>query len=80
LRAPCILRAPADNLFETSSPQALINVSSANDVLLYRDAIALIGQNARGPKQFPVAIHDASNVLFDQPDRHNDDRLGFAGP
>jgi len=56
----------ANNLFETNSPQAVINVSSATDVLFFRDSIDLIGRNDRGPRQFPVTVHDASNVFLDE--------------
>jgi hypothetical protein len=56
----------ANNLFETSSPQAVINVSSANNVLFFHDSIDLIGPNDHGPRQFPVAVHDASNVFLDE--------------
>jgi hypothetical protein len=65
----------ADNVFETSSPQAIINVSSAKNVLFFNDSVDLDARsklehesstNARGPRQFPVAIHDASNVYFDE--------------
>lgn len=55
----------ANNRFETSSPQAVINVSSANNVLFFHDSIDLIGRNDHGPRQFPVAVHDASNVFLD---------------
>jgi hypothetical protein len=56
----------ANNLFETNSPQAVINVSSANNVLLFKNSIDLVGRSGGGPRQFPVAVHDASNVFFDQ--------------
>jgi hypothetical protein len=56
----------ANNLFETSSPQAVINVSSANNVLLFGGSIDLAGRSVREPRQFPVAVHDASNVIFDE--------------
>jgi hypothetical protein len=70
----------ADNTFITDRPQALMNVSSANDVLLYRDVLRLqrtsdqpSGADAQedwsnpvsGPRQYPVAVHDASHVFFD---------------
>jgi hypothetical protein len=56
----------ANNLFEISSPQAVINVSSANNVLFFHDSIDLVGPNDHGPRQFPVAVHDASNVFLDE--------------
>jgi hypothetical protein len=71
----------AANTFVTDHPQALANVSSANDVLLYRDRISLQraaggspgadaladgGGVSAGPKQFPVAVHDATHVYFDE--------------
>jgi len=34
-------------------------------VFLVNDSVNLIGQDDHGPRQYPVAIHDASNVLFD---------------
>jgi hypothetical protein len=56
----------ANNLIVTDSPQAVINISSANDVLFFQDSIDLIGRSDRGPRQFPVAVHDASNVFLDE--------------
>lgn len=63
----------AANTFITDHPQALVNVSSANDILLYRDDVSLRGSAgsdwpgvAAGPKQFPVTVHDATHVYFDQ--------------
>ncbi len=65
----------AANTLITDRPQALVNVSSANDVLFYRDAIILTVDQASaaddaqawlGPRQFPVAVHDASHVFFDE--------------
>jgi hypothetical protein len=69
----------ADNTFATDRPQALVNVSSVNDVVFYRDAFRLepgpgrstvAGSElqgaaaAAGPRQFPVAIHDATHIFF----------------
>jgi hypothetical protein len=69
----------ADNTFITDQPQALVNVSSANNVLFYRDQLALqseraaapdaslaVDWNGAGPRQFPVTVHDATHVFFDQ--------------
>jgi hypothetical protein len=56
----------ANNLLETNSPQAVVNVSSANNVLFFKNSIDLVGPGGGGPRQFPVAVHDASNVFFDQ--------------
>ncbi|MGA2779141.1 MAG: hypothetical protein ABSF94_16410 [Steroidobacteraceae bacterium] len=72
----------AHNTFITDHPQALVNVSSANDVLLYRDTLSLLLSGglsssvdiqpdwngaAPGPRQFPVTVHDAIHVYFDEP-------------
>jgi hypothetical protein len=68
----------ADNTFTTDRPQAIVNVSSANDVVFTnssfnlkvqstQDAVAAAdwpGGSDRGPRQFPVTIHDASNIFF----------------
>jgi hypothetical protein len=57
----------ANNVFETSTAQALINVSSANNVLFFKDSIDLVDEDApEGPNEFPIAVHDASNVFFDE--------------
>ncbi len=72
----------AANTFFTDQPQALLNVSSANDVLLYRDELVL--RHAAEPessadveahwsaavplRQYPVAVHDATHVFFDELD------------
>jgi hypothetical protein len=68
----------AANAFITDHPQALVNVSSANDVLLYRDVFSLLrtadqsssagvqGGAALGPRQYPVTVHDATHVFFDE--------------
>jgi hypothetical protein len=71
----------AANTFITDHPQALVNVSSANDVLLYRDSISLLrtadqssnadvqadwSNAALGPRQYPVTVHDATDVFFDE--------------
>jgi len=71
----------ADNTFATDHPQALVNVSSANHVLLYRNSIRLeshVGEpgplwydqdrwgGSVGPAQYPVTIHDASHIFFDE--------------
>ncbi len=55
----------ANNHFETGSPQAVINISSANNVLFYKDSIDLTGEGEARPRQYPAAIHDAANVFFD---------------
>jgi hypothetical protein len=71
----------AANTFITDHPQALVNVSSANDVLLYRDTLSLLqtadqspstdaqadrNGAALGPRQFPITVHDATHVLFEE--------------
>jgi hypothetical protein len=71
----------AANMFITDHPQALVNISSANDVLLYRDALSLqrtadrsssvdaqadSSNAALGPRQYPVTVHDATRVFFDE--------------
>jgi hypothetical protein len=74
----------ADNEFNTDHPQALLNVSSANNVLLYRDSFSLLEAAeestasdsdsiaaAPGPAQFPVTVHDASHVYFDELDSYS---------
>jgi hypothetical protein len=69
----------ADNIFATDHPQALVNVSSVNDILFDRDAFRLESgressaagassangsSDGEGPRQYPVAIHDATHVFF----------------
>jgi hypothetical protein len=70
----------AANTFETDHPQALLNVSSANDVLFYRDTLSLLrtgdessgnvqvgwSDTAPGPTQYPLTVHDATHILFDE--------------
>ena len=67
----------AHNDFTTDAPRALINVSSANNVLFFENTVDLRDWPSRRgiPQplhlgsanigQYPVAIHDASNVYFD---------------
>lgn len=70
----------ADNTFATNHPQALVNVSSANDIVFYRNPFRLEFRadestpvaydqdrpdGSLGPRQYPVTIHDASHVFFD---------------
>lgn len=68
----------ADNTFTTDRPQAMVNVSSANDVVFYYDALTLTGDQTPsteasranssglfvGPRQFPLSVHDATHVFF----------------
>jgi hypothetical protein len=59
----------ADNTFTSDYPQATVNVSSVNNALLIHNALNLQEREsappvAPGPRQFPVSIHDASNVFF----------------
>ena len=77
----------ADNTFTTDRPQALVNVSSANNVLFTGSAFDLEEQPAQpadsaaptdrlggidgGPRQFPVSIHDASNIFFGNTDTYS---------
>jgi len=71
----------ADNTFITDLPRGIVNVSSANDVLLYRDTVSLTGTGNQPssadapaawkdagllPRQFPVTVHDATHVFFDE--------------
>jgi hypothetical protein len=71
----------ADNTFATDHPQALVNVSSARNIVFYRNSFRLEFPTAEtapgaytpdrsggslGPRQYPVTIHDASRVLFDE--------------
>lgn len=71
----------ADNTFATDRPQALVNISSVNDMVLYRDSLRLEPGAGRspvavpeldgsgaspGPRQFPVAMHDATHIFFDE--------------
>jgi hypothetical protein len=71
----------ADNTFITDRPQALVNVSSANAIVFHRNSFRL-GFNAGeaasvtydqhrwgdslGPRQYPVTIHDATHIFFDE--------------
>jgi hypothetical protein len=59
----------ADNVFTTDHPQAFVNISSVNNVLLIHNALNLQRRESvpaydAGPRQFPASIHDASNVFF----------------
>jgi hypothetical protein len=59
----------ADNTFTSDHPQAIVNISTVNNVLLVHNALNLqesepAQSGDHGPKQFPVTIHDASNVFF----------------
>jgi hypothetical protein len=71
----------ADNIFTTDHPQALVNVSSANNVVFYRNSFRLelradestpVTYNeyhlggSLGQRQYPVTIHDASHVFFNE--------------
>jgi hypothetical protein len=71
----------ADNTFATDHPQALVNVSSANDIVFYRNSFPLAFHadesgpvtndqhrwgDSLGPRQYPVTIHDATHVFFDE--------------
>jgi len=75
----------ADNTFTSDHPQAIVNVSSVNNVVLTHNSFNLqmpsaqfaaptadwVGGNDVGPRQFPVAIHDASNVFFGDIDTYS---------
>jgi hypothetical protein len=75
----------ADNTFTTDRPRALVNVSSANNVIFANSSFNLKEQSAQfnargaassdgnedGPRQFPVAIHDASNIFFGNIDTYS---------
>jgi hypothetical protein len=64
------------NTFLTDRPQALVNVSSARNVVFARNQIVLGAPRARAggvavpndafsaPRQYPFAIHDASHIEF----------------
>lgn len=71
----------ADNTFATDHPQALVNVSSANDIVFHRNSFRLEFHanesgpvtydqhrwgGSLGPRQYPVTIHDATQVFFDE--------------
>jgi hypothetical protein len=71
----------ADNIFTTDHPQALVNVSSANNVVFYRNSFRLelradesapVTYNqyhlggSLGQRQYRVTIHDASHVFFNE--------------
>jgi hypothetical protein len=75
----------ADNTFKSDRPQAVVNVSSVNNVVLANSSFNLEVQSAQfavsamdwsggndgAPRQFPVTIHDASNVLFGDIDTYS---------
>jgi hypothetical protein len=66
----------ADNVFTTDHPQAFVNISSVNNVLLIHNALNLqqrepVPAHDPGPRQFPVSIHDASNVFFGDIDSYS---------
>ena len=75
----------ADNTFTSDRPQAVVNVSSVNNVVLINSSFNLevqsapfvasaadwSGGNDGAPRQFPVTIHDASNVLFGDIDTYS---------
>jgi len=75
----------ADNMFTTDRPRAVVNVSSANNVIFANSSFNLKEQSAQfnapgaassdgnedGPRQFPVAIHDASNIFFGNIDTYS---------
>jgi hypothetical protein len=77
----------ADNKFTSDRPRALVNVSSANNVLFADTSFDLKGQPAQladsaattdwlgvndgDPRQFPVSIHDASNIFFGNTDTYS---------
>jgi hypothetical protein len=77
----------ADNTFTSDRPQALVNVSSANNVVFTDSTFDLevrsaqladsaaatdwLGGNDGGPRQFPVSIHDASNIFFGNTDTYS---------
>jgi hypothetical protein len=60
-----------DNTFLTDQPQAVVNVSSASDVVFARNRIVLDAPAdmpgavpAVSPRQYPFAVHDASYIDF----------------
>jgi hypothetical protein len=75
----------ADNTFTSDRPQAIVNVSSVNNVVFTNNSFNLRAQSVncaapiadwqggddRGPRQYPVAIHDASNVFFGRIDTYS---------
>jgi hypothetical protein len=77
----------ADNTFTTNRPQAFVNVSSANNVLFTGSSFGLdvqpahlvdfaattnwFDRNDDGPRQFPVSVHDASNIFFGNTDTYS---------
>ena len=77
----------ADNTFTSDRPQAVVNISSANNVVFSNSSFNLkepsaqftdsaraaewSGGNDHGPRQFPVAIHDASNIFFGNTDTYS---------
>jgi hypothetical protein len=77
----------ADNTFTSDRPQAIVNVSAVNDVVFASNSFNLEAQPAPladyglvaawpdgrdgTPRQFPVAIHDASNSFFGNTDTYS---------
>ncbi len=54
----------ADNTFTTDRPQALVNLSSVDNVVLSDNRFRLEGEGS-GPRQYPVTVHDAGNLVFE---------------
>jgi hypothetical protein len=67
----------ADNTLTTDRPQAIVNISSVNNVVLSHNALRLQERQSAafgddpGPRQYPVTIHDASNVFFGDIDSYS---------
>jgi hypothetical protein len=75
----------ADNTFISDHPQAVVNVSSVNNVVFTNSSFNLEAPPAGptdppapdqsggngGPSQFPATIHDASNIFFDDIDTYS---------
>jgi hypothetical protein len=52
----------ADNTFVSDQAVATVNLSSVNNAVFSGNTFALAGR----PGDYPVTIHDASNVFFDK--------------
>jgi hypothetical protein len=61
----------ADNVFTSDHPQAFVNIASVNNVVLTDNVVNLVGANDPSPRQFPITIHDASNVFFGDTDSYS---------
>jgi hypothetical protein len=68
----------AKNIFVSDRYTAVVNLSSANNVVFSQNAFILDGSDqVWGSGQYPVSIHDAANIYFDAANKFSESWLRY---